>query len=162
MPNGGSDCCGNCLHNEAVSQLGRPAPEDTERFFALSFCNLRSVTVSRPFWTYCRNFRRWGVYEGVIDADTATGAIYTSGLPEQAYVRIPWHGSSEPRVGLPTTCAVCERRPDAGIEVDHEGRAIGFCTNRHYVEWWSTFHGSKEVDVRRFVPPEVVFGDGER
>jgi hypothetical protein len=161
MPNGGSDCCGNCRHNDAVRQLGRPSPDDTERFFALAFCNLRSVTVPNPFWTYCRNFRRWGVDEGAIDADAATGAIYASGLHERAHVRIPWHGSYALRIGVATACVVCARQVEVGIEVDHEGRSIGFCTNRHYVEWWSSLHGSTEIDARRYAPPEVVFGEGE-
>lgn len=56
MPNGGSDCCENCRHNEAVRQLGRPSPEDSERFFAL-LLDVRSVAVPNPLRTSCRNSR---------------------------------------------------------------------------------------------------------
>jgi hypothetical protein len=156
MPNGGPDCCGNCAHNRAVQEMAHPHPEHPDRFRQLSHCTLRGVMVPNPFWTYCRNFVYGKHPEARNRSEVPVGWMSASGLYE-GYVRIPWHGTNEPRVAVPATCAICGRQTERGIEVDHDGQRIGFCTNRHYVQWWNTLHPDDELDPERFESPEDRF-----
>lgn len=157
MPNGGSDCCGNCRFNRAVQELGEPAGNHDDHFWASSFCTLRDVKITKPFWTYCDNyFSPWPPEPG--KAEEPIGWIYASGLYE-GYVRIPWHDKTEPCVSIPCVCRVCGRQTDQGITVTHEGTEIGFCTNRHYVDWWKTKHDDPEISSDDFDPPEECYRD---
>ena len=158
MPNGGPDCCGNCSHNRAVQEMAHPHPQQRERFWELSHCTLRDVKIRNPFWTYCANFA-YGKHPESRDITAAPiGWISASGLYED-YVRIPWHDQTEPRVSVPTTCVICDRTTDEGIEVNHGGRTIGICTNRHYVQWWKTQHQDESINPEDFDTPEIRFGD---
>jgi hypothetical protein len=153
MPNGGPDCCGNCSHNRAVQEMAHPHPEQRERFWELSFCTLREVAIPNPFWTYCSNFCYGKHPENRNRAEAPAGWISASGLYE-GYVRIPWDGRNEPRVAVPATCAVCGRKTDEGIELDRDGQVLGFCTNRHYVQWWKTVRQDDRLVPEDFESPE--------
>jgi hypothetical protein len=153
MPNGGPDCCGNCSHNFAVQEMAHPHPEHRDRFSQLSFCTLRDVKISNPFWTYCHNFG-YGKHPERRDRNQAPiGWISASGLYE-GYVRIPWDDKNEPQVSVPATCSVCGRITDQGIQVVRGGQLLGFCTNRHYVQWWKTLHQDDSIGIDQFESPE--------
>jgi hypothetical protein len=152
MPNGGPDCCGACDFNKAVQEMGRH-PEDNKRFLALSNCTLRDLKITNPFWTYCHSFR-WGELLPVpIVKEEAKGWVFASGLYE-GYVRIPWHGMVEPKVSAPCICEICARKTQGGITVVHDGRTIGFCTNRHYIEWWKTMYNDPSLTLDQLATAE--------
>ena len=153
MPNGGPDCCGNCSHNRAVQEMAHPHPEQRERFWQLSHCTLRDVKIINPFWTYCHNFGYGKHPERRNRTDVPDGWISASGLFE-GYVRIPWDDNNEPRLPAPTTCSICGRVTNGGIEIVHDGQTLGFCTNRHYVQWWKTLHEDDSLDPEQFESPE--------
>ena len=142
MPNGGPDCCGNCSHNRAVQEMAHPHPHQPEKFWDISYCSLRNLSVPNPFWTYCHNFVYGKRPEQRDLDDTIKGYVTASGLYE-GYVRIPWDGNNEPTVSVPSDCLICKRETNQGIVVTHQGKTLGFCTNRHYVEWWKTIHDDK-------------------
>lgn len=52
MPNGGSDCCGTCWFNR--KNRGKAGYEHTDSSEA-NYCEIRSVEIEDPFWTYCAN-----------------------------------------------------------------------------------------------------------
>ena len=52
MPNGGSDCCGTCWFNR--SNGGKPGSRNFNRTIP-SHCEIRSLDISNPFYTYCAN-----------------------------------------------------------------------------------------------------------
>lgn len=156
MPNGGPDCCGNCGFNKAVQEMGHPHPDQSDRFWKLSHCTLRNLRIINTFWTYCHNFR-YGKH--LVDGNediSPEGWVYASGLYE-GYVRIPWHGDSAPAVSVPCTSSVCGRTTSRGITVPHRGKEIGFCTNRHYIEWWKTIHDDPRISPEGLATPEVFY-----
>lgn len=157
MPNGGPDCCGNCSFNVAVQEMAHPHPEPLDKFRELSHCTLRDVKISNPFWTYCPNFE-YGKHPESRDINAAPrGRISSSGLYE-GYVRIPWDGLNEPQVSVPTTCSVCEWKTESGIEIVHDGKTLGFCTNRHYVKWWKTIYQDDSLRTEDYEPPSKRYG----
>jgi len=153
MPNGGPDCCGNCSHNKAVQEMAHPHPEQYDLFWKLSYCTLRGVKITSPFWTYCVNFNYGKVPETRNIEDTPTGWITSSGLYE-GYVRIPWDGEHEPRVSVPARCSVCGRTTGDGITINRGDAEFGFCTNRHYVEWWFSVHNDPSFPPEKYELPE--------
>jgi hypothetical protein len=38
--------------------------------------------------------------------------------------------------------------------LNHNGIKLGFCTNRHYVQWWKTVHNDKSLNPERYESPE--------
>ena len=52
MPNGGSDCCGTCWFNRSNS--GKRGSDNFNRKIP-SFCEIRSLEIPDPFYTYCAN-----------------------------------------------------------------------------------------------------------
>src|SRR5215813_11336595 len=54
-----------------------------------AYCTIRDVHVPNPLWTYCLNV--------LTRQAVPLGPILASGLYENGYVRIPWHGHHEPR-----------------------------------------------------------------
>ena len=158
MPNGGSDCCGNCCFNKAVQEMGHPDPDQKERFWEISHCTVRNLKITNPFWTYCKNFRREKTIPEPGEPVTLKGWIYSSGLYE-GYVRIPWHGDSEPVASVSCTCSICGRTTERGIKVDHEETEVGFCTNRHYIDWWKTMHDDPGISSEGYKTPEAFFGE---
>ena len=158
MPNGGPDCCGNCGFNRAVQEMAHPHPHAPEKFWDISNCTLRDIKVCNPFWTYCDNFDYGKTIPSAADTEAVElkGPITGSGLYE-GYVRVPWHGAFEPNVQVPCTCSVCGRETKTGITIFHEDRQLGFCTNRHYVEWWKTEHDDPEISADFLDTPEEFY-----
>ena len=117
MPNGGSDCCGNCAYNPKGG-----------------VCELRDVIIlGHTMWTYCDNFLRSARTDVEI-----RGPIFASGQYE-GYVRIPWLGNRPPRTGCPVKCFDCGDHVENGIGIElRTGEKFGFCCNRNYVLWWSS------------------------
>lgn len=115
--------------------MAHPHPDQRERFWEISYCTFRDLKIANPFWTYCHNFgyRKKLPEPGIFVA--SRGWVYASGLYE-GYVRIPGHGDSGPVLSVPCTCLIYGRRTDRGIRVVHADNEIGFCTNRHYLDWW--------------------------
>ena len=153
MPNGGPDCCGNCGHNRAVQEMAHPHPQQREKFWELSHCTIRDVKITNPFWTYCHNFRYGKNLPEPGETEEPSGWIFGSGLYE-GYVRIPWHEDSEPEVSTPCTCAVCSRTTEEGITVKDGEEVMGFCTNRHYIDWWKTKHDDPKISSEGLDTPE--------
>ena len=52
MPNGGSDCCGTCWFNR--SNDGERGSVNFNREIP-SYCEIRSLAIPNPFYTYCAN-----------------------------------------------------------------------------------------------------------
>ena len=153
MPNGGPDNCFNCTHNDANHGAPLQSLADLEGYMQRSRCRLRQLDIARPHWTYCASFTH--------DADcmTVKGPVWTSGLYETGYTRIPWHGDREPRTEVPVTCASCGRVVSTGIEIDDEAGVRGFCCNRHYVAWWLGQHEDSAVTIEGLPTPEDLFGE---
>ena len=163
MPNGGSNCCGECYFNKAVWEMldlsYEQLNEQFDNFCNLSFCTLRQVNITHPFWTYCFNFTpREFINHGTltVPAQEPQGRISASGLYE-GYAKIPWHGSIEPDVLVPCTCIICARVTDGGITIQVINEVLGFCTNLHYVEWWKTQHPESDIDISYFATPEEYY-----
>jgi hypothetical protein len=138
MPNGGSDCCANCGFNKAVQEKAKLPQKQTEKFWAPPYCALRNIKIPNPFWTYCDNFR-YGQPNSE-DKEEITKWIFANGLYEGSYERIPWHGNIEPIVSIKAECIICGRSVLKGIIMFHDGKNLGFCSNRHYIEWWLSVH----------------------
>lgn len=136
--------------------MAHPHPSDREKFRLISFCTLRQVALSNPFWTYCENFG-YGKKPETRNVDEAVvGSITSSGLYE-GYVRIPWHDAVDPHVSVPAECLICQRQTDVGITILHDDRDLGFCTNQHYVRWWLTHHVDDSFKAEDYVSPEERF-----
>lgn len=74
MPNGGSDCCGECAFNAHLGQQELHG-----------YCVIRQLDVPNPFWTYCfnhprRNPRLVGIPVGPVTVDAGT----------HPYARVEW------------------------------------------------------------------------
>ena len=52
MPNGGSDCCGTCWFNRRNG--GKKGYVNVDRGTP-SFCEIRNLAITDPFYTYCAN-----------------------------------------------------------------------------------------------------------
>ena len=176
MPNGGSNCCGECVCNKAVREMSYPYTDESNRFWDLSFCTLRQINITDPFWTYCHNWFPSGSDRDISEilSQEPIGLISKSGLYE-GYVKIPWHGSIEPNVSVPCTCVTCDRTTESGITIEvvdkvlgdritESGttiklvyKVLGFCTNLHYVEWWKTKHPDSDIDTSYFATPEEYY-----
>lgn len=112
--------------------------------------------ITNPFWTYCHNFRSGKHLPEPDETEEPTGWIFGNGLYE-GYVRILWHGTTEPRVSVPCECVSCERKTENGITVRHDDQDIGFCTNRHYIDWWKTVHDDPKISSDGLDTPEEFY-----
>ena len=120
MPNGGPDCCFNCIYNPKGDA-----------------CNLRDLKIEDAYWTYCDNFLHVGYGREQDLATTIKGPVFSIGLYE-GYVRLPWFGDKMPRAQYPVRCFDCGDFVEVGIYLDLEnGEKFGFCCNRNYLRWWS-------------------------
>lgn len=152
MPNGGKDCCGNCFHNLARKIGIEPGQE--KLFLAASHCTLRDLNITIPFYTYCSSFRSYAWSEDVKVGKQPVGWVYAGGIYEKKYCRIPWNDKNEPKVYVSAECVVCGSKAGRGISVKHDGSRLGFCSNRHYIEWWKTIHKDDSVNPDDFEKPE--------
>lgn len=128
MPNGGSDNCGECYWNRYNQSKAQQEP----------YCLLRGISIEDPFWTYCANYTigsrvRQRGYKNI----EIRGHIYSSGIFEGHYTRIPWYGSSAPQTYISGICIVTGVRFSKGIGVkDPEtGEMLQFATNDIYCDW---------------------------
>jgi hypothetical protein len=86
------------------------------------------------------------------------GWIWAGALKDE-HRRIPWHGDNEPSVDVPTNCIICGRKTESGIEVRaNESSLIGFCSNRHYIEWWKAQHEDASISVDCYPAPDAPKG----
>ncbi len=60
---------------------------------------------------------------------------------------------------VPTTCSICGRKTDKGIEIEYKSEILGFCTNRHYIEWWASVHQDTSFRPEDFESPEERYKD---
>ena len=141
--------------------MAHPHPDQRQRFEELSSCTLRQVRISNPFWTYCHNFSYGNCDVSSMPPQQLKGSISGSGLFE-GYVRIPWHDSVEPEISVPCICQTYGRVTQRGITVRTSDGVLGFCTNRHYVEWWKTQHADSAFDPGRFATPEEFYKAEDR
>lgn len=131
MPNGGPDNCGTCKFYAANNNsIGNRE---------LNYCSIRNINIRKPFWTYCANWRQYGMKGvnpyGHYFGKVPYGPVYSSGIYE-GYVRIPWNGAYEPNVYVSGRCELCGKYFVGGISI-YDGKSNKyFCTNSHYVEWW--------------------------
>lgn len=137
MPNGGPDNCGNCGFNRRNRGIWRnPTPNESE----LPFCEIRKVHVMIDHWTYCQNWHT--------RTSEPIGPIYASGLYEDGYRRIPWHGNIEPERVYDGVCCECGTRFNDGLQVAAlESAAREFCCNLHYLEWWKRQHPGEDAPM---------------
>ncbi len=139
MPNGGSDCCGNCILNEANESGFNPNGKH--------YCKLRIVEINNPFWTYCGNFidRRWSNKESR-KTDIINGPIYASGIYE-GYVRIPWNGKNEPETYVSGICSVTGNQFSEGIRVfdDKSQDYKYFESNVIYFKWFKNTYPNETL-----------------
>lgn len=139
MPNGGPDNCGTCGFNRRNRGVWRNPTPDTQQ---APFCDIRNVTVLIDHWTYCRNWHT--------RTREPIGPIYASGLYENGYRRIPWHGAVEPEVVRNGVCRECNQRFGEGIALPAvEGATLNFCSNLHYLAWWKRQHPGEEASMSR-------------
>jgi len=153
MPNGGPDCCGNCGFNRAVQEMGHCHLQRPQEFWDTSHCTLRDLRIRDPFWTYCDNFRHGKVLPSADEKEEIQGPVFGGGL-EGGYARIPWNGPNAPQVSVPAVCVVCQRETEKGIAVAHQGQMLGFCSNRHYVDWWNAIHDDPRITSEGLEVPE--------
>jgi hypothetical protein len=137
MPNGGADNCGTCGFNRRNRGIwGNPTPDESQ----MPFCEIRNVMVPADLWTYCRNWHT--------RSRQPIGPVYTSGLYEQSYQRIPWHGSIEPQMGLSGICSECGAGFSDGILIPAAERSpLQFCCNQHYMQWWRKQHPDEDASM---------------
>ena len=144
MPNGGPDNCGGCAHNQANQEMAHSQPTKGEHFRELSYCNLRDVNITVPYYTYCSHFGGRPLNpDGQLD-----GWIYAGSTGDE---RIPWNDKNEPHVFVPAECVTCGQTAGKGIVVEHAGAKLEFCSNRHYVQWWKTIHEDDSLNPEPLV-----------
>ncbi len=76
MPNGGSDCCGECGHF-------RPSREGG------GWCQIRDLFVVDPFWTYCGN----QTHQNPDAFDIPIGPVKVNDPREAHYERVIWRAN---------------------------------------------------------------------
>lgn len=139
MPNGGPDNCANCGFNRRNRGIWRnPSPDEQQA----PFCEIRKVPVIAEHWTYCQNWHS--------RTQVPVGPVYASGLYEDRYQRIPWHGNIEPETAGPGVCSECGRRFVDGLQIAVvEAAVMQFCCNRHYLAWWKKQHPNEDAPMSR-------------
>jgi hypothetical protein len=137
MPNGGPDNCSTCGFNRRNRGIWRnSAPDETQ----LSFCEIRGHNVLFDHFTYCQNWHT--------RTRKPIGPVYTSGLYEGRYCRIPWHGVVEPEHVAGGICSECNQPFDQGLAIMAvEGASRLFCSNGHYLRWWRRMHPQGEAPM---------------
>jgi hypothetical protein len=114
------------------------------------------VTIPYPSWTYCANIRT--------RSSTPAGPIFITGLKEfgakpieednmwiidpsgATYVRVPCDDDRFPELGTSGVCCICSRKFQNGIGLATDKEmALGFCCNKHYVDWWKWKHPDEEL-----------------
>ncbi|HLW52306.1 MAG TPA: hypothetical protein VKW06_05650 [Candidatus Angelobacter sp.] len=137
MPNGGPDNCGTCGFNRRNRGIWRnPEPDEQQ----LSFCEIRGLSVPFDLFTYCQNWHT--------RTRKPIGPVYSSGLYENGYRRVPWHGNVEPEICNNGVCSECHETFAEGITLPGvESSPVSFCSNLHYLQWWRRQHPDDEAPM---------------
>jgi hypothetical protein len=137
MPNGGPDNCSTCGFNRRNRGIWRnPSPDEQQ----LPFCEVRGLPVLIDHWTYCQNWHT--------RTRKPVGPVYASGLYEEGYRRILWHGAIAPEHTGAGVCSECSEAFDEGIAiVAVEAAARVFCGNTHYLRWWKRQHPQEDAPM---------------
>jgi hypothetical protein len=137
MPNGGPDNCGTCGFNRRNRGIWRnPEPDETQT----SFCEIRGIAVLADHWIYCQNWHT--------RTRNPIGPIYSSGIYEGRYRRIPWHGLIAPEFVQTGVCNECGVSIEDGISIAAvESAPFTFCCNLHYLQWWKRQHPDDEAPM---------------
>jgi hypothetical protein len=139
LPNGGPDNCSTCGFNRRNAGVWRNSAPDES---SMPFCEIRGVPILNDHWTYCQN---WHTREPV-----PVGPIYTSGIYDGGYRRIPWHGAVQPEFVHTGLCNECHTPVNDGISIPSvEGAPLIFCCNLHYLEWWKRQHPGEDAPMSR-------------
>lgn len=139
MPNGGPDNCSTCGFNRRNrGQWRNPAPDESQ----LPFCEIRVLPVLADHWTYCENWHS--------HTRDPIGPIYSSGIYDSSYRRIPWHGAIEPEPINSGACNECGSSVQDGISIAAvESSPLAFCCNLHYLQWWKRQHPDEDAPMSR-------------
>ena len=139
MPNGGPDNCSTCGFNRRNRGLWRnPEPDEAQ----MPFCEIRAVPILNDHWTYCQNWHT--------RTSTPLGPIYSSGIYDQSYRRIPWHGDIAPEFVNTGVCAECSAPVNDGVSIPVvEAAPLVFCSNLHYLDWWKRHHPGEDAPWSR-------------
>ena len=137
MPNSGPDNCGTCGFNRRNGGTWRnPAPDEGQA----PFCEIRGLAVPIDHWTYCQNWHT--------RTHTPIGPVYASGLYEDGYRRIPWHGAVAPEPAGVGVCGECRTTFAEGIALAAvESAPLEFCSNLHYLQWWARHHPAEDAPM---------------
>ena len=135
MPNGGPDNCSTCGFNRCNRGVWRnPAPDESQP----PFCEIRGVPIFNDHWTYCQNWHT--------RTPAPVGPIYASGMYDQSYRRIPWHGAIAPEPIGSGICNECSGPVHDGLSIPAvEGAPLAFCCNLHYLQWWKRQHPDEDA-----------------
>jgi hypothetical protein len=91
-------------------------------------------------WIYCQN---WHTRTRI-----SIGPIYSSGIYEDSYRRIPWHGLIAPEFVQSGVCSECGASVNDGISIPAmESAPLTFCCNLHYLQWWKQQHPDEEAPM---------------
>src|SRR5215472_8551955 len=121
MPNGGPDNCSTCGFNRRNQGVWRNTQPDEQQ---PPFCEIRGLSVLFEHWTYCMNWHT--------RTREPAGPVYASGLYDQGYRRIPWHGAVAPETAASGVCSECNQPFSDGLEIAVLERAPRlFCSNLH-------------------------------
>lgn len=148
MPDGGNDCCGNCVFNSRWGTYHDPALEGLRE--PRADCVLRGIQTPDPFWTYCDWFHGGEFYYDALDIIATRPEPYRldagsvqelvrrslaflsdSGQPftpvwanglgtRRSYTRIPWDGPNRPHIWLHAVhCHMCGADDErSGIRIE--------------------------------------------
>jgi hypothetical protein len=141
MPNGGPDNCSTCGFNRRNRAIWRnPRPDESQ----LPFCEIRDLPVLMEHWTYCQNWHS--------RTRKPIGPIYSSGIYDGGYRRIPWHGAVEPESTNTGVCNECSASVQDGIAIAVvERAALAFCSNLHYLQWWKRQHPNEDAPMSQSI-----------
>ena len=124
MPNGGSDNCRSCRFNSINIKEGIEA---NYPFRYDASCVIRRFLISVPLGTYCANYHS--------ENKQPEGPIYTDITSEGK--RLPWYKYYKPTFSEPSSCHICDRKFNRGINIQLGDDAhIQFCCENHYMKWW--------------------------
>lgn len=139
MPNGGPDNCSTCGFNRRNRGVWRnPSPDEAQ----MPFCEIRGLSVLMEHWTYCQNWHT--------RTRAPIGPVYSSGIYDSGYRRIPWHGAVPPEFITSGVCCECGATIDDGIAISTvEAAPLEFCSNLHYLAWWKRQHPGEDAPMSR-------------
>lgn len=135
MPNGGPDCCNDCMFLKGDKRVQKI--DDKDRIVPVGQCVLRKTLIRKPYETFCASFMHWR-------RPKSKGSIF--GISFVSYPKhLPWHGNIQPELCSPSLCCVCKEGSKQGIQITIGENILQFCSERHYVQWWNDKHADEDV-----------------